>query len=99
MKTVLIKPLVTEKLAPLAEKPKSKQYAFVVDRDANKVEIKKAIEAKYNVEVVSVNTIIMPSKPKMRITKGKMLPGRTAQVKKAVVTLNGEQSIDFYSNI
>jgi large subunit ribosomal protein L23 len=94
---VLIKPLITEKMTGLAEK--RGQYGFVVNRKANKLEVKDAVEKMYGVEVESVNTMIIPGKKRTRNTKTKFIVGRTSAVKKAIVTLAEGQSIDFYSNI
>lgn len=93
---VLIRPLVTEKVTALNDKG---VYGFVVDRKANKVEIKKAVEKTYNVTVESVNTLITPSKSKTRYTKRKFLSGSTQSIKKAFVTLAKGEVIDFYSSI
>jgi large subunit ribosomal protein L23 len=99
MKAILIKPHMTEKTTKLAEKANARQYVFDVNIDSNKVEIKKAIEAQFSVQVDSIRTCIMPSKPKNRISAGKFVPGRSSKVKKAFVTLNGDQSIDFFQNV
>ena len=93
---VLIKPLVTEKISDLNEKG---QYGFVVDRRANKVEIKKAVEKMYGVNVESVNTMRYQGKEKTRYTKTKIISGRTASFKKAIVTVAEGEVIDFYSGI
>ena len=94
---VLVKPLITEKMTDLAEK--KGQYGFVVNRKANKLEVKKAVEDMYGVTVQSVNTMIIPGKKRSRNTKTKFIIGRTSAVKKAIVTLAEGESIDFYSNI
>ena len=75
------------------------RYGFVVDKRANKIEIKKEIEAKYNVNVVSVNTMNYAGKRKSRYTKAGVIKGRTKAFKKAIVTLKEGETIDFYSNI
>ncbi len=93
---VLIKPLVTEKLSELNEQGR---FAFLVDRDANKVEIKRAIEQMYGVTVESVNTMIAASKPKNRYTKGAVVNGRTKTYKKAIVKVADGEFIDFYSGV
>lgn len=98
MSSVLIKPLVTEKLTALQEK--LNRYTFEVDVKATKLEIKAAIESTYpDVKVKSVNTITMPSKPKGRFTKSGYVSGRTKIRKKAIVTLESGQEIDFFSEI
>lgn len=75
------------------------QYGFVVNRKANKLDVKKAVEQMYGVNVESVNTMVIPGKKRSRNTKTKFIVGRTSAVKKAIVTLAEGQSIDFYSNI
>ena len=94
---ILIKPLVTEKMTILGEK--LNRYGFLVDRDANKIEIKAAVEQMYGVTVADVNTVNYHGKKKSRYTKAGLLTGRANHYKKAYVTLAGEDKIDFYSNI
>ena len=89
---ILIKPLVTEKMTIQGEK--LNRYGFIVDREANKVEIKNAVEQMYG-----VNTVNYHGKRKSRYTKAGILTGRANHFKKAFVTLAGEDKIDFYSNI
>lgn len=96
-KTILIKPVISEKAEGLSEN--KNQYTFVVDKRANKIEIKKAVEEMYNVTVDSVNTLIMPSKVKNRNTKSRVIVGRVSAFKKAVVTLPMGEVIDFYGDI
>jgi large subunit ribosomal protein L23 len=94
---ILIKPIITEKMTAMGEK--FKRYGFIVTRDANKLEIKKAIEELYNVQVSSVNTMIYSGKNKSRFTKTGVIKGRTESVKKAIITLAAGETIDLYSNI
>jgi large subunit ribosomal protein L23 len=94
--SVLKKPLVTEKVSALNEKGK---YGFIVDSDANKVEIKKAVEKQYGVNVEKVNTMNVMGKLKTRYTKAGVLSGRKPNYKKAIVTLAEGEVIDFYSNV
>jgi large subunit ribosomal protein L23 len=96
-KQILIKPIITEKAELLSES--RNKYSFVVKKDANKVEIRKAVEAMYNVNVVAVNTIITPGKVKIRGTRGGQQKGRISPVKKAVITIEAGETIDFYSGI
>ena len=93
----IIKPLVTEKMTGITEK--LNQYGFVVRPEANKLQIKAEIEATYNVNVVSVNTMKYAGKTKARYTKAGLVRGRSNAFKKAIVTLKEGESIDFYSNI
>ena len=94
---ILIKPIVTEKLTVQGEK--LNRYGFVVDRDANKLQIKDAVEKAYGVNVASVNTVNYHGKRKSRYSKSGILRGRMNHFKKAYVTLAGEDTIDFYANI
>ena len=94
---ILIKPLVTEKMTIQGEK--LNRYGFVVDRQANKLDIKKAVEDMYGVTVTDVNTVNYHGKRKSRFTKAGILTGRANHYKKAIVTLAGEDKIDFYANI
>ena len=94
---IIIKPIVTEKMTVQGEK--LNRYGFIVDRRANKIEIKAAVEQMYNVTVADVNTLNYHGKKKSRYTKAGMLRGRENHYKKAYVTLAGEDKIDFYSNI
>jgi large subunit ribosomal protein L23 len=94
--SVLKKPLVTEKVSALNEKGK---YGFIVDSTANKVEIKKAVEKQYGVNVEKVNTMNVMGKLKTRYTKTGILAGRKPNYKKAIVTLAEGEVIDFYSNV
>lgn len=95
--SIIIKPLVTEKMTSISEQ--SSRYGFIVSPKANKVEIKKAVEAMYNVTVLDVNTINYAGKNKSRYTKAGFIQGRTNAFKKAIVTLKEGDVIDFYSNI
>ena len=94
---IIIKPIVTEKLTVQGEK--LNRYGFIVDCEANKLQIKAAVEQAYNVTVADVNTVNYHGKRKSRYTKAGMLKGRTNHFKKAYVTLAGEDKIDFYANI
>ncbi len=94
---IIIKPIVTEKMTVLGEK--LNRYGFIVDRNANKLQIKAAVEQMYNVNVESVNTLNYHGKRKARYTKAGILRGRENHYKKAYVTLAGEDKIDFYANI
>lgn len=94
--TILMKPLITEKLTRLQEEGK---YAFKVRKHATKTDIKEAIRRRYpDVKIAKVNTMVMPSKPKGRFTAGGYIEGRSKVWKKAIVTLK-EGEIDFFSEI
>ena len=96
-KQILVKPLITEKTENLSEN--LTQYSFVVNRKANKIEIRKAVEDNYNVTVESVNTMIMPGKAKVRNTRSGLQRGLKPAYKKAVVTLSEGEEIDFFGDI
>lgn len=96
MKTILKKAVVSEKAAKLHEKG---IYTFIVDKNANKLEIKKEIERLYGVTVESVNTARYEGKPKVRYTRTAILSGRTKPYKKAVVRLAEGDFIDIYGNV
>jgi large subunit ribosomal protein L23 len=93
----IVKPLVTEKMTAITEK--QNKFGFIVRPEANKLEIKKEIEALYNVTVTDVNTMKYAGKSKSRYTRAGLVKGRTNAYKKAVVTLKEGDVIDFYSNI
>ena len=95
--SIIKKPIITEKMTDQAEQ--FNRFAFIVDKKANKIEIKKAVEEMYDVDVETVRTMICIGKKRVRGTKSGMITGRTSTYKKAVVTLSEGESIDFYSNI
>lgn len=95
--TILIKPIITEKMTAQGEE--FNRYGFVVDRNANKIQIKGAVEEAYGVTVDSVRTMNYAGKTKSRFTKAGVINGRTSHFKKAVVQLAKGDTIDFYSNI
>ncbi|RMD86822.1 MAG: 50S ribosomal protein L23 [Calditrichaeota bacterium] len=92
--TILIRPLLTEKMLDLQEK--ANKYAFQVARDANKIEIKKAVEAKFGVLVEHVRTMNVKGKSKRMNTRRGITRGRRSNWKKAIVTLKEGYSIDFF---
>ena len=94
---ILIKPVITEKMTDESEK--YNRFGFIVDRGANKLEIKDAVEKMYSVSVEKVRTMVYPGKAKSRNTKGGVISGRTNSFKKAIVDLAEGESIDFYGNI
>ena len=94
---ILIKPIITEKMTDQSEV--FNRFAFVVERSANKIEIKKAVEETYDVTVESVRTMVCIGKKRTRGTKSGFISGRTKTYKKALVSLSEGDTIDFYSNI
>jgi large subunit ribosomal protein L23 len=94
MRMILVKPVITEKATKMADK--RNVYSFVVDKTANKIEIRKAVETMFNVSVEAVNTCIVPAKAKSRSTKKSVTKGFRAAYKKAFVTLPQGETIDIY---
>jgi large subunit ribosomal protein L23 len=94
---VLVKPILTEKAN--AQQEKLRRYAFKVNRKANKLEIKKAVEEFYGVSVLDVNTAVVPSKAKNRFTKAGYIQGRKPAYKKALITIAEGETIDLYGAI
>ncbi|MFL3001977.1 MAG: 50S ribosomal protein L23 [Cytophagales bacterium] len=93
---ILIKPILTEKATSSNDKGK---FSFIVDTKANKVQVKKAVEKTYDVNVVSVNTINVLGKSTSKFTKTGIVSGRKPSYKKAIVQLKEGEFIDFYSQI
>jgi large subunit ribosomal protein L23 len=91
----LLRPLLTEKSTGLTEK--KGQYVFVVKPDADKTDIKKAVEKKFGVEVKSIRTINCLGKSRAQNTRKGRVTGKKSDWKKAIITLEKGQSIDYYS--
>ncbi|AFN73458.1 Ribosomal protein L23 [Melioribacter roseus P3M-2] len=98
MKSILIRPLITEKMTSIQEKHPNK-YGFIVSVDANKIEIAKAVKEKFNVDVVAVNTMRYKGKRRTQFTRRGRFEGRTPKFKKAVVTLKEGQTIDIFGEV
>ena len=94
---IIKKARITEKMNELGEK--LDKYAFIVESDANKIQIKEAVEGMYDVTVSSVNVLNYGPKMKSRFTKAGVINGKVSSYKKAIVTLVDGDKIDFYSNI
>lgn len=94
---ILVKPIITEKITSQSEK--FNRYGFVVSKEANKLEIKAAVEKMYGVKVASVNTQQYIGKVKSRNTTRGVAIGRVNRNKKAIVTLKQGEVIDFYASI
>lgn len=95
---IIIKPIITEKMTAVTEKFPNR-YGFIVNRDANKIQIKEAVKELYGKDVVSVRTMNYLGKSKSRFTKGGFISGKANDFKKAIITLAEGETIDFYSNI
>lgn len=96
MQTILKKPIINEKFAKLNE---AGVYGFIVDRNANKITIKQAIEKTYGVNVEKVRTMNVMGRVKNRMTKTRVISGKTQNYKKAIVTLNKGEVIDYFNEI
>lgn len=96
-KQILVKPLISEKAEMLSED--LNHVTFIVNKRANKIEIKKAVEDIYSVSVARVNTLVMPAKQRSRFTRAGLQKGRISAYKKAIVTLEGDDTIDFFNEI
>lgn len=96
MIVILKRPIVTEKMTALQEKG---TYAFEVDLGANKIEIARAVEKKFNVTVMGVRTVRCKGKMKSQMTRKGRFAGRTAAWKKAIVRLKEGDKIEFFQNV
>ncbi|TDI67187.1 MAG: 50S ribosomal protein L23 [Bacteroidetes bacterium] len=94
---ILIKPIITEKATADAEV--NNRYGFVVNTKANKIEIKKAVEAAYGVSVTAVRTMNVRPDRRTRQTRSGIQTGKTNAYKKAIVQVAEGDTIDFYANI
>ncbi|MEI8138113.1 MAG: 50S ribosomal protein L23 [Bacteroidota bacterium] len=94
---ILVKPVITEKMTGQGEK--LNRFGFIVHKEANKVQIKNAVEKLYSVTVTDVNTQNYVGKIKTRNTTQGIAIGRVKQSKKAIVTLKQGDTIDFYAGI
>ena len=94
---IIVKPIITEKMTEKGEK--LNQFGFIVNKRANKLQIKSEVEELYGIEVLSVNTMNYSGKNKSRNSKSGVISGKSNAFKKAIVTLAEGESIDFFSNI
>ncbi len=97
MNNILIRPIVTEKMTAIMEN--ENKYGFIVNYNANKIEIAKAIEKRFEVNVVAVNTIRYKGKTKTQFTKKGRFSGKTPQFKKAIITLKEDQKLDLFEEV
>lgn len=96
-KQILIKPVISEKSELLSDQ--MGQYTFVVNADANKLEVRKAVEDTFGVAVEAVRTVNVPSKSKVRNTKSGIVRGSVSGYKKAIVSLADGEEIDFFGDL
>ena len=94
---VIFEPIITDKATNDSEL--RNRYSFVVSREANKIQIKKAVQEKYNVTVQKVRTQIYGSERKTKFTKRGVQRTKTNIKKKAIVDIQDGESIDFYNNL
>ncbi len=97
MSQVIIKPIITEKMTTATED--LNRFGFIVKYDANKIQIKEAVEKLYGVNVEKVRTIRYAGKAKSKFTKAGLISGRTSAYKKAIISLAEGETIDLYGNI
>lgn len=90
---ILVKPVINEKSERLK---KQNKFCFKVALTANKIEIKKAVEQKYSVNVVDVHTLVVAARQKSVFRSGRAIIGRTSKYKKAIITLALGDTINFY---
>ncbi len=95
--SIIVKPIITEKITKDGEI--FNRFGFVVEKKANKVQIKKAVEATYGVSVVSVNTMNVRPDRTTKYTKSGLISGKSNAYKKAIVQVQEGETIDFYNNI
>ncbi len=95
--SILIKPIITEKATNDSEN--NSCYAFAVNKKANKLEIKQAVQELYGVNVEEIKTMIIPGKHKMRYIKRGTMSGNTGSYKKAIVKVRSGETVDLRSNI
>ena len=95
-KQLTVHPLYTEKIAGLQDN--LNKYVFRVDLKANKIEIKRAIETKFEVKVESVRTMVVNGKKRMQMTRAGRFEGRKPSWKKAIVTLSADDKLELFGN-
>jgi large subunit ribosomal protein L23 len=98
MNQILVRPLITEKMTNISAAQAGK-YGFLVSPKANKIEIKKAIEKKFDVHVIDIKTINHPGKIKSQFRKSGKFEGKTARSKKAIITLKEGEKIELFEQV
>ena len=94
---IIIRPIMSEK--SVQQQEELHQYTFEVHPDANKIEIRKAVEKIFEVKVKQVRVQKYLGQSVMRRTRRNRIPGRTKSWKKAIVTLAAGQEIDFFKDV
>jgi large subunit ribosomal protein L23 len=95
--SIIIKPIITEKITKQSEL--NNRYGFVVDKKANKIQIRNAVEATYGVKIIAINTMNVRPDRSVKYTKSGMISAKTNAFKKAIVEVQEGETIDFYNNI
>ena len=95
-RVILVRPLYTEKIARLQDE--QNKYAFEVARNANKIEIRKAVEKNFEVKVSSIRTMLMPGKMRQQMTRAGRFHGRRPEWKKAIITLAEGHKLELFEN-
>ena len=95
--SIIVRPIITEKITKEGEL--FNRFGFVVDKKANKIQIKKAVEAAYGITVVEVNTMNVRPDRTTKYTKSGLISGKSNSYKKAIVQVQEGETIDFYNNI
>ncbi|RAR47022.1 50S ribosomal protein L23 [Flavobacterium lacus] len=95
--SIIIKPIITEKITKQSEL--NNRYGFVVDKKANKIQIRNAVEATYGVKIIAINTMNVRPDRSVKYTKSGMISAKTNSFKKAIVQVQEGETIDFYNNI
>ncbi len=98
MHNILVRPLITEKMTNITAAQPAK-FGFIVNPSANKIEIAKAIESRFNVHVIDVKTIKHQGKTKTQFRKSGRFEGRTSKYKKAIVTLKEGETIELFEQV
>jgi large subunit ribosomal protein L23 len=93
---IIKRPIVTEKMTEMQDRG---HYAFEVDINANKIQIARAVEKKFNVTVLNVRTMKHKGKTKSQLTRKGRFEGRTSRWKKALVRLKEGEKIEFFQNV
>lgn len=96
MNQIIKKPVITEKAMNLQSQ---RQYVFEVHPDANKIQIRNAIQEMFDVDITSIRTVRIKGKNKVRMTRKGMMRGKTALKKKAYITVKEGQEIEIVSSI
>lgn len=96
MEQIVLRPIITEKLTKLSDKSKMTTYGFIVKKDANKIQIRAALEQLYDIEISSIRTVVTTPRVRRRYSKTGVTTGKSSAYKKAYITLTEPKDLDFY---